>query len=838
MNRPDQRALACMLLWGAWSQNRGRLVLTVLAIALGVALAAAVHLINYSARSELLSAVRGLSGTADVAIRGPRSGFSEALYPQLAHRPEVAVVSPVIETEVKLADAPGTLRILGIDPFRALGLQPTLLGDATDRITDLMLPNTALLTTAAAKQLGLNQGDELKVQAGMRTVNLRILGVLPVNDVLRQPLALMDIASAQWAFEQLGTISRLDLRLRPGISVSAFLERVSAALPSGVIAAESPVAAEQSLALSRAYQVNLNMLALVSLFTGAVLVLSTQTLSMLRRRTHFALLRALGLPQALLTRLLLLESVFVGLLGAALGIALGIVLARLGIAYAGGDLGAGFFSGIVARAWIDPLGLATIALCGVGASVLGGAAPALEAGKAPPASALRAGDEQKMLQRLPRSGPGLCVLLLGAVLALLPPIDGLPLFGYAAIACFLIAGILLMPAYARLALRLIPLPNDPSSRLALQQLRGAPGFAGISLAATLASFSLTVAMLVMIHSFRDSLDHWLQTVLPADLYARAGSVASTWIDPETQRRIQATHGIRRVVFSRQDALQLDPRKPLVTLIARDLDPARPEALPLRAPQRLPTDGKIPVWISEAMHDLYALQLGQRFMLPLGGAAVEVTVAGIWRDYVRQGGTVLIARTEYMRLTGDTRANEAWIWLAADVTSIDAMRRLREQLGSGSQLELREPGLIRQLSLAAFDRTFAVTYALQVVAVLIGLFGISVGASAQAVARRREFGMLHHVGMTRKQIGLTLAFEGGMLGTLGVVAGLIVGGVMSLVLIHVINRQSFHWSMEFDVPWQPLLALSLILIACSALTSAISARRALGEDVVRAVKEDW
>jgi len=147
-------------------------------------------------------------------------------------------------------------------------------------------------------------------------------------------------------------------------------------------------------------------------------------------------------------------------------------------------------------------------------------------------------------------------------------------------------------------------------------------------------------------------------------------------------------------------------------------------------------------------------------------------------------------------------------------------------------------LLRQLSLAAFDRTFAVTYALQVAAVLIGLFGISVGTSAQALARRREFGMLYHLGMSHRQLATTLALEGGIVGGLGALAGLAVGGTMSLVLIHVINRQSFHWSMELHLPWLGLVTLGLVLATCAAVTAAVSVRRALGADIVRAVKEDW
>jgi putative ABC transport system permease protein len=831
-------ALARHVIWGAWSGNRGRLVLTVLAIALGIALACAVHLINYSAASEFTAAVRGLTGAADLSVHGPRSGFDEMLYPHLARRSDVALVSPILEIDAKLVQPAGTLRIQGIDPLRALELQPALLGEAQAHLVDLLAPNNVMLSLAAARALDVAAGDVVQAQSGLRTVELHVIAVLPLNDATRQPLALMDIASAQWAFDRLGVLTRMDVRLRSGADLERTLAAIDAELPPGVVASKVEVAAVQGLALSRAYRVNLTMLALVSLFTGAVLVYSTQVLSVLRRRTHFALLRALGLPAGALGVLLAFEAGVLGAIGTLFGLLLGIAAAELAIAHLGGDLGAGFFANVVARLHIDPLGLTTIAACGIVAALLGGLAPALEAAAAAPAPALRSGAEQRLHTHPPRWLPTAALAALASVLATLPAVDGLPLFGYASLACLLVAALMFMPAYARLALSRVPLPQRPASRLAVQQLRGAPRYASISLAAILAAMSLTVAMLIMIASFRQSLDTWLHAVLPADLYARGGGAASAWIDPGTQVRMRAADSVARVAFSRFDSIVLDPRRPPVTLIARDLDPQRPEALQWVSPQRLPQDGSMPVWVSEAARELFGLDIGERVDLPVSGKTITATVAGVWRDYVRQGGAILIPRAEYIRVGGDTRANEAWIWLRPGINPSAAAEALRATLALGPELELREPRLLRESSLARFDRTFAVTYLLEVVAVVIGLFGISVGASAQALARRRELSMLHHVGMSRRQIGRSLAIEGGVVGALGAFAGLVVGGAMSVILVHVINRQSFHWSMEIHAPWLALAALAAALSVCAALTAGASVRRALGEDIVVAVKEDW
>ncbi|RPI42894.1 MAG: ABC transporter permease, partial [Betaproteobacteria bacterium] len=640
MMRSPFAELTRMLVYGAWSQNHGRLALTILAIALGVALGTAVHLVNHSAATEFEVAVRALSGNADLQINGPRSGFDEEIYPRLARRAEVAVASPLVELDAKIVEPATSMRVIGIDPFRALMLQPGLLGDAGERLRDLLRPGTVMLSSAAARQLGLSSGDAFEVQVGLRRVSLRVVATLPVNEALRQPVILMDIASAQWTFDHVGRITRIDLRLRAGAQAARVLDEINRDLPPGVVALEAGDANEQGLALSRAYRVNLNMLALVSLFTGAVLVFSTQTLSVLRRRTHIALLRALGVSRRAVTSLLTLEAAIFGAAGTVAGLALGVLAAHLAIAYAGADLGAGYFSGVVTRTSLDPFGISVIALCGIVASVLGGIFPAIEAGRAHPAAALRAGDEQTIFQRLPRLLPGGILVVTGGGLSLLPAVDGLPVFGYAAVACLLLGALLLMPAYVRWVLARVPLPRRASAWLALQQLRGAPGYAGISLAAVLAAFSLTVAMLIMIQSFRGSLDTWLSTVLPADLYARAGAGASAWIDVEAQARLLAAAPVARVAFSRFETVRLDPSRPAITVIARDLDPENPEALPLVSPQRLPSAGAVPAWISEAMRDVYGLSIGERLRLPLAGKMIDTVVAGVWRDYVRQGGAVL------------------------------------------------------------------------------------------------------------------------------------------------------------------------------------------------------
>jgi putative ABC transport system permease protein len=242
-------------------------------------------------------------------------------------------------------------------------------------------------------------------------------------------------------------------------------------------------------------------------------------------------------------------------------------------------------------------------------------------------------------------------------------------------------------------------------------------------------------------------------------------------------------------------------------------------------------------VSEAAHDVYGFEAGNAIELPLDGRSVSVTVGGVVRDYARQHGAIVIERADYIVLTGDRRVNDAALWLRPGVTTSQAMETIRA-LPGGAEVDLASPPEIRDVSLRIFDRSFAVTYAMEAVAVLVGLFGLSSSLGAIVLARRREFGVLRHLGVTRSQVRAMLAAEGGLLALIGAAAGLVAGGAISLVLVYVVNRQSFNWSMELHPPYLLLAALATTLIALAIVTAVASGREAMGMGPVRAVREDW
>src|SRR5437763_2409903 len=830
-------AEAGAVLGGALAQNRTRTALCILAIALGVALGYAIQLITHSAINELALSVQTLSGEADLQIRGPRSGFDEHLYAEVARLPEVAAASPVVEFDAKLFGRDEALSIVGIDAFRAGPVEPGLVADPEDRL-DLLRPDTLFLSPATAQWLAADPGTTLAFQSGLHELRLRVAGTVSASSHRR--FAVMDIAGAQWLFDRAGVLTRIDLRLRPGVDIASFRAQLQGRLPAGVSIDTPEANLATGASVSRSYRVNLNVLALVALFTGGLLVFSTQSLAIVRRRTQFALLRVLGLRGDRLIGWLIAEGALLGAIGGILGLPVGYVLAQTAVRVIGPDLGSGYFRGVAPA--LDPAPWA-MALCfglGVAAALLGSLVPALEASRASPAQALKPGDEERALARLRPIGPGLAALVAAAVLAFLPPIADLPLFGYASIALLLAGTLLLMPKIAAFVLAGLPAPRASAPRLALLQLRGAPGQAAVSLAAIVASMSLMISMAIMVASFRDALDLWLERILPADLYVRSAGGDTAYLSPDDQSRIATLPGVKRAEFLREQQILLDPARPRVFLLARSIDANAPQdklVLVTRAPP--PAQGAPPpLWANEAMVDLYGFSAGKTVELPIAGKRLPFTVAGIWRDYARPQGAVVIERERYIAATGDRSATGTALWLTSGAKIEDVSRMIERDVAGGDRLDIATPGEVRAFSLSIFDRTFAVTYALELAAVAIGLLGLSSSFGALVLTRRREFGVLRHLGMTRRQVGTMLATEGLAVSGVGLGVGLALGFAISLVLVYVVNRQSFHWGMALSVPWVVLATTSLGVLALSTFTAWASGRRAMSEESVRAVKEDW
>ncbi|AUT72159.1 FtsX-like permease family protein [Paraburkholderia hospita] len=849
--RHGLRTLTRWLLAAEWHSHKGRALIAIATIALGVALGYAVQLINSAAFNEFSAATRSLSGQADLQVRGAQPTFDEGAYPRLATQPGVALASPVLELDVTVPDRTAPLKVLGIDMFRASRIAPDLTGVAdSDSPLDALAGDAIFLSPAAQQWLGVHVGETVTLRSGTSDVHLRVAGGI-VRARPGQRIAVMDIAAAQWRFSRIGKLSRVDLQLERGVDRERFRRALQDQLGSRFAVGETRDVESRTDRLSRAYRINMNVLALVALFTGAFLVFSTQALGVVRRRAQFAMLRVLGLTRAQLLRQILLEGALLGTLGSVAGIALGFALAYVVLRFFGSDLGGGYFPGVQPTVGFEPIASAIFVVLGIGVSLLGSLVPALEAARAHPAPALKAGGEETALGKLSTPWSALICIALGVALTQTPPVFDVPIAGYLAVALLLIGGIALMPRVTSLLFRALSRtldgnkkrrPATPVIALALARLANAPGQASIAMGGVLSSFTLIVAMAIMVSSFRVSVEDWLAHLLSADVYVRVAPNGDTGgLNPQQQTILAATRGIRHAAFARTSQLTLDASRPSVALLAREIDAADPGANLQITGEILPPSairaGETPVWASEAMVDLYGYRVGQRLTLPIGEHGAVFVVAGIWRDYVRQTGALQIRLADYRRLTGDTGATDAALTLERGVSAAQAIAAMRA-LPFASALDFAQPGEIRARTLTIFDRSFAVTYLLEAVAIVIGLFGVAATFSAQTLSRSREFGMLRHVGVTRGQILALLATEGGLLTALGIAMGCVLGFAISLILVFVVNPQSFHWSMSLHVPWMLLSVLALVMLASSCTTAVAAGRRAVSVDAVRAVREDW
>lgn len=844
---------AALSLWLARSEWRAypvRTALSICAIAAGVALGFGVHLINDAALGEIGQAVATVSGRADASvIAATPTGFPEGVYARVARAPEIENASPVVDASVSINGLKEPVRVLGIDPFQAALVTPALVAvPAAGRDPlELLSDDGIFLSPALLRALtpGPRSDSALTVLSQGAARSVRIAGTLPFVPPDTK-LVVMDIAAAQWRLGYLGRLSRIDVKFKPG-QAAAGRARLVTLIPTDA-RLETPAEAEgRADALSRAYRINLDMLALMALFTGGFLVYSLQTLSVTRRAGQFALLGVLGLPAPDVVRVVLVEAVVLGVVGTLLGLGLGAGIAAAALAVFGGDLGGGYFLGTHPHLGFSSGPALTFAALGLAAALVGSFLPARRLTTRAAVEALKS-SEAPDPRTGPRSWPALALGTAALLALFVPPTRGISWGGYAAIGLGLCAGVAAMPWLARLLFRPVaggtrlPLPLH----LALLRLAGAPRQAAVALAGMVAATALFVAMGIMVTSFRDSVDQWVARLLPAELYLHDDApLNSVAFDPVTQGALEHVPGVVSIDFGRNLPLQLAAARPPLTLIVRTMPPGGPGAVLMLVEEAQPTPRGPLVWVSEAARDLYGLKPGQSLRLPLVGAdgrphPLDVAIAGVWRDYARQTGSIVIGRADYQAATGDADASDAGVHLAhgADIERVEAELRRALPPVLAAHVQFARPQQIRTLSLSIFDRSFAVTYVLEAVAIAIGLVGVASTFSAQTVARAREFGMLRHLGVQRREILWMLASEGALLGLLGVVSGLALGIALSQILIRVVNPQSFHWTMDTHFPWALLAGAAASFFAAAALTAVLAGRHAVGRAPILAVREDW
>jgi putative ABC transport system permease protein len=839
-----QQLLFVWLLKGASVQAWVRWLVALTMVAIGVMLAVAIHTVNHSALASFGQALDTVNGQASAQLVAPLGDIDDRQIDVWDSRRAalgIRTVSPVLVVRTD------RLTVLGLDFFKAASVSASLMPSVADGGTDLFNAKALFLSAAAFQALKVRVGDTLVLQHGPESVSFVVAGEVP--GAASQVIGVMDIGSAQWAFNRLGVVSRLDLRLEDGQTPQGLRAALQAQSETLQMVATQDRDRRMSL-LSRAYRVNLSVLAMVALLTGGFLVSTAVNLSIVRQRSELALLGVLGASEAWLRRFVWAQGGLIGALGGLLGVGMGLLLAALLMHWFGGDLGGNYFASSQPPLVIDGWVLAILALASTLMGLASAWLPLLQINWRQPMAVLRAGQAETLVLTPPTLKWGFMVMGLSVALLLLPSLDELPWAAYGSIAALLCAGLLAMPwvlaqLWGGLSRALVHSRVPAIFRLAAWRLAQAPSAATPLITGTVAAFSLTVAMMVMVSSFRTSVSDWLGLVLPADLYTSSQALSDQpGFDAQVQARIAAVPQVLRVETSRQRNLRLGHDRPEVVLLAKPLNLQDPmQSVALVGLAKLPPpngQSRVVVFGSEAMVDVYGWRAGEEALLPLAGQGQQkVWVGGLFRDYGRQHGTVVMSTPDYERLTGDRSRSSVSVWLVNGADMAQVMAQIQVQVPELSHLKWISASDVRQLSLKIFDRSFAMTYALEAAALFVALFSVAAGVTGQLILRRREFGVLAHLGMSASDRWRLVSLEVGFLLLVAVAWASLLGGLISQILIHKVNPESFHWTMNTHFAVGQWAFISGLLLMIGVLTARWAARQGLDpKRLAESLRADW
>ncbi len=832
-------------------QEPVRTALTVAGIALGVAVVLAIRLANASATAGFAASLDAVSGRTSLEIVGPGVGVSETRLASLGWLREWGEVSPVIEGDA-VAEVGGgrgeLLRVLGADILRDQSLREYRLLDlgGGDAVPDaasflrLLVDRDAIVVGERfAERQGLHIGDTLVLGIGDVRRPFTIRGILRDEGPARAAggsFALMDIAAAQLAFDRLGWVDRVDVRLDEPGRLEEAEAAIAARLPDGLAVQRPERRGRQVETMLAAFQFNLAALSWIALLVGLFLVYNTVSTSVIARRSEIGMLRALGTSRQRVLGLFLGEAAALALAGSALGIPLG----RLFAEAATGLTSATVTTLYVARAaatpslgWVDALiGFAV----GVPLSLLAAAAPALEASRVAPLDALRPPQGPAAARGSRRAAWGGVVLLaLAAGASRLGPVDGLPIFGFAAALLVLLGISLLVPAaLAALAARVPPVTVE--ARLARAAMAAAVPRLSISVAALAVSLAMMVAIAVLVGSFRETVIYWTHQTLRADLFvaaARRSSLDSAQggISPELETTIRRDPDVMAVDPFR--ALSVTYRDRLVVLGSGDFDVLLDHgALVFKAPadaaarMRAARDRDVVV-ISEAFARRFAVGPGDHIDLPTPEGERRFEIAAVYYDYSTDRGVAVMDRRTFARHFGELRPASLAVYLREGADPETVRDRILAGLGEQHRIFLRTNAALRAEVLRIFDATFTITYALELVAIVVAMLGVTATLVTLMLERRRELAVLRLLGTDLRQLRRMVLVEAAVLGGSGALAGLAGGLALSLILVYVINVQSFGWTIQFHVP-AAFLAQALLLVFAATLAAGLyPARLAAG-----------
>jgi putative ABC transport system permease protein len=791
-----------------------QMLLCVLGVALGVAVVVAIDLANASARRAFQLAGDTVAGQATHQIVGGPIGLPEAIYPMIRRQFPALDAAPIVEGYVNAPSlGPGVYQLFGIDPFAEAPFRPYLAGNGSvDLATLLIKPGAALLARTITEPAKLHLGDSVPIQIGARQAMLEIVGILdPADEVSRQALAsliVVDISSAQELLSHTGRLSRIDLIVPETFD----LDVLAASLPSSVTVQPVTARAGALQQMTDAFELNLTALSLLALIVGMFLIYNTMTFSVVQRRTLWGTLRCIGVSRAQLAGLVLTEAFIISLLGVAGGLGLGVILGRGLVGLVTQTINDLYFVVTVRDVQIDPFVLLKGAGLGVIATILAALMPALEAMYTPPRTVLRRSSiEDRIRRAIPRlTGSGMTLLALGGgALALPMPANTMGLYiAFGGLFAIVIGAALITPP-ALVALMTVLQPtlgriSGMLGRMAIRDVVSSLSRTAVAVAALMVAVSVTIGVGIMIGSFRQTVINWLEQSLIADIYVSPPSnVANridTVLDPALAAALATIPEIESITTFR--SVQIDLPTGPTTLVAIGGATERG-----RRALRFQQGGDAATWeawergavlISEPLAFRSGLGVGDTLTVRTDRGLRDLPIAGVYYDYTSDRGVIRMNDTAYRSLWDDQAISSLAIYVrdGYDVEAvIDRVRTISAAYGT---VLVNASRALREGTLIVFDRTFAITSVLQLLATIVAFIGILSALMALQLERTRELGVLRAVGLTPAQLwGVVI----GQTGLMGLAAGLLaapLGLVLALILTYVINKRSFGWTLELAV----------------------------------------
>ena len=848
------------------AKERLRVAVSILGITLGVAVVLAIQMANRASLLGFATAVETLSGKAGLEIRSSGIGLDEDLLTSLSWLNEYGELSPVIEGEGEFVGPKGeaeSLRILGVDilrdrPFREyrlLEFEAQRRDPTPEEFLRLLLdPQSVVITEKFASRYGLTVGSPLDLIIRDRPQKFLVRGLLRDDGPARAMdgnFLLMDIAAAQWAFDRLGKIDRLEIIPGTKISSSALQEKISQNLPPGWIIQLPSRRGEQVEKMLEAFHFNLTALSYISMLVGLFLIYNTISISVISRRQEIGILRALGTSRLTVMLLFLAEAALIAICGCFTGLLGSRFLAELALKITGTTVKVLY---IATASKLPSLGWADVALAfgmGMPLSLLAALIPSWEASRVTPLSAITGADRLETRFRLKKRHIVLPIVFfaLGAGLANVKPKGSIPVFGYLSAVAIVFGTAFLTPAVLYLLGRVGSIPLSKmfgvEGKLANANLKGGISRISISVAALAVSLSMMAAIAIMIESFRDTVIYWVGQTLQADLYVRpAGRSANgteTHLSPQLVTLFRENPDVAAVDGFRSFTLPFG--ESMINLGARDFEVLRKRGqLLIKNPQEgrealRAAIGQDVVIVSESFSYKYNKQVGDELKLAMPSGEKIFLVTAIFYDYTNDRGTILMDNRTFTRNFGEIQPFSLAIYLQEGVSAEGARSRILASLGKTYRVFIHTNSSLRREILRIFDSTFEITYALELISIFVAILGVASTLLTLILERRKELAYLRLVGTEVRQLKKMVFIEALLLAGVSQVIGVFIGLALSWVLIHVINVQSFGWTIQFHFPLHFVVQSSLLILAAAFVAGWYPAQRAARLNAISELAEE-